>query len=397
MAIEDFNKSVSLLPHGASRGALFGGAPAPCDAGDLKARKLFSDRGNVSSTGLWILVLLAGNLGASTKAEADVVNTFYPTGFDAPIYVGVNVASATAYGQSATVGDGATAVGAFSKAVGGGTTAIGSFATATDKLVSQTTANLEDVLATAVGNAASATGLSSTAVGQAAVASGAQSTATGQSAQATGYQSAAFGGGAYASDFATASGALAQATGASSVAVGDFSQAGGHGSIALGQSADAAQNNSIAIGQGVTTTRANQVLVGNAANTYTLPGIASAASLAAQSGATKFVTTDAGGNLASSAYGPNDIASLNSNVAALQSSVRRAYEGTAIAIALAGSALPADKLYAISANYGTFRGENGFGAVGQLRISDNVIASGGIGAGLARGGVGGRAGVTVAW
>jgi hypothetical protein len=98
MATEDFNKSVSLPPHGVSRGALFGGAPAPCDAGDLKARKLFSDRGNVSSTGLWILVLLAGNLGASTKAEADVVNTFYPTGFDAPIYVGVNVASATAYG-----------------------------------------------------------------------------------------------------------------------------------------------------------------------------------------------------------------------------------------------------------------------------------------------------------
>jgi hypothetical protein len=182
-----------------------------------------------------------------------------------------------------------------------------------------------------------------------------------------------------------------------SVALGANAAASGSGSSAIGEGSSATQANTVAIGQGVTTTRANQVAVGNAANTYTLSGISSAASLAAQTGTTKFVATDANGNLAGSAYGPNDIASLSSNIAALQSSVRRAYEGTAIAIALAGSALPADKSYAVSANYGTFRGENGFGAVGQLRLNEYVVASGGVGVGLGRGGVGGRAGLTFAW
>jgi hypothetical protein len=35
--------------------------------------------------------------------------------------------------------------------------------------------------------------------------------------------------------------------------------------------------------------------------------------------------------------------------------------------------------------------------VGQMRLSQNVVLNGGVGAGFAQGGVGGRAGVTVAW
>jgi hypothetical protein len=197
---------------------------------------------------------------------------------------------------------------------------------------------------------------------------------------------------------------LATASGNNSVAIGANSTAAGVSSIALGQGANATPSNSVAIGQGVTTTRVNQVLIGTVTNTYTAPGITSAASLAAQTGATKFVATDAAGNLASSAYGPSDVAglanginALSANVAALQQSVRRSYEGTAIAIALGGAALPDNKRYAISANYGTFRGENGFGATAQVRINEYLVVSGGAGVGLARGGVGGRVGATFAW
>jgi hypothetical protein len=136
---------------------------------------------------------------------------------------------------------------------------------------------------------------------------------------------------------------------------------------------------------------------GTASNTYRMPGITSAASLAAQSGSTSFVPTDAAGNLATASFGPTDIASLQSNVAVLQSQIRQSFEGTAIAIALGGGALPADKRFAISSNRGTFRGENAASFIAQMRVHENVVLNGGIAAGFAQRGVGGRAGVTFAW
>ena len=77
--------------------------------------------------------------------------------------------------------------------------------------------------------------------------------------------------------------------------------------------------------------------------------------------------------------------------------MRQAFEGTAVAIAMGGSVLPSDKKYAISANWGTFRGENAIGLAGQMRLNQYVVLNGGVGAGFAQGGVGGRAGLTVAW
>jgi hypothetical protein len=77
--------------------------------------------------------------------------------------------------------------------------------------------------------------------------------------------------------------------------------------------------------------------------------------------------------------------------------MRQAFEGTAMAIALGGSVLPSDKKFAISTNWGTFRGQNALGLAAQLRVSQNVVLNGGIAAGFAQGGVGGRAGLTVAW
>jgi trimeric autotransporter adhesin len=168
--------------------------------------------------------------------------------------------------------------------------------------------------------------------------------------------------------------------------------------------ASASFNNSTAIGYLATAGAPNQVALGNATNTYRAAGITSAASLASQVGPTSFVTTDSAGHLATANFSPTDVSSLNSsvgalqqNVAVLQQGVRQAFEGTAIAIAMGGAALPSDKKFAVSANWGTFRGENAMSLGAQLRLSQNVVLNGGVAAGLAQGGVGGRGGVTVAW
>jgi hypothetical protein len=128
-----------------------------------------------------------------------------------------------------------------------------------------------------------------------------------------------------------------------------------------------------------------------------MAGITSAASRAAQSGPTQLVTTDAAGNLAAASFSGQDITVLQSSVATLQAQMRQGFEGTAIAIAMGGSALPSDKRFAISSNWGTFRGENAMSLSAQMRLSEYVVVNGGFGAGFAQGGVGGRAGVTVAW
>jgi hypothetical protein len=186
--------------------------------------------------------------------------------------------------------------------------------------------------------------------------------------------------------------------------MGDGATASGVSSTAVGTGATAAFANSTAIGVGATTARANQVAVGTAANTYTLAGVTSAASLAAQSGPTKVVTTDAFGNLAAASFTPQDISTLQSNVgvlqqnvAVLQTQMRQAFEGTAIAIALGGASLPADKRFAISTNWGNFRGQNAVGVAAQYRLTDYAVANIGVGGGFAQGGIGSRAGVTFAW
>ncbi len=243
--------------------------------------------------------------------------------------------------------------------------------------------------ASAYGQGAQATSDGATAIGQGAVASGDPTTAVGTGAQALSNNASAFGAGAVAG--------VAPGTGDNATAIGEAASATGLDSTAIGQGAVASFNNSTAIGQGAVTTRANQVAVGASSNTYTLSGLTSAASLAAQNGTTNFVTTDANGNLAESVYGPSSIASLDASVAGLQNGLHKAYEGTAIALAMAGASLPEGKRFAISANWGTFEGENGFAANGILRVNDYVYFDGGIGVGADHGTVGGRAGVTLAW
>ena len=45
----------------------------------------------------------------------------------------------------------------------------------------------------------------------------------------------------------------------------------------------------------------NQITVGTTADTYSMPGVTSAASLAAETGPTRFFTSDANGNIATGA------------------------------------------------------------------------------------------------
>jgi hypothetical protein len=267
------------------------------------------------------------------------------------------------------MGQGSTANGATASAFGQGSVANGNATTALGQ-----------------GSTAGATG--ATAVGQGATASGTNSVAVGVNAAATGANAIAIGAGA------TATGSVAVGTGASAA----------NGGAAFGDGASATFANSSAFGPGAVSMRANQMMFGTASQTYTMPGLTSAASLAAQSGPTRFVTTDLNGNLAATGFGPQDIAGLSANVSSLNQSVadlqhglQRSYEGTAIAIALGGAALPSDKRYAVSVNWGTFRGQNGAGVSALLRLNSNAVFNAGVGAGFAQGGVGGRAGLTFAW
>jgi trimeric autotransporter adhesin len=226
---------------------------------------------------------------------------------------------------------------------------------------------------------------------------------------------------------AVAVGANNSATGAGALAIGNLNMATGNGAVALaigpgasatganaaafGAGASAAFAGSTAIGAGARTTAANQIVLGSSGTTVVLPGITSAASLAAQSGPESFVTTDAAGHLAASSFNLQglsnlsnsvsalnaNVANLNGSVASLQNAVERAYEGTAIAIALGGGVLPDNKKFAISANWGAYNGTNAFGATGYFRVTDNIVVNGGLGAGLTKGDVGGRVGVTLTW
>jgi len=112
------------------------------------------------------------------------------------------------------------------------------------------------------------------------------------------------------------------------------------------------------------------------------------------------VTTDTAGNLASAPL-PTDlsgsVATLQSQVTTLQGQVKQAFEGTAIAIALGASTLPGDKRYAVTVNWGNFRGENAMSLAAQYRVTGYVVLNAGVAAGFAQGGVGSRAGVTFAW
>jgi trimeric autotransporter adhesin len=210
-------------------------------------------------------------------------------------------------------------------------------------------------------------------------------------------------------------GALAANGGA---AFGDGSAATGANATAIGPNTSATFTSSAAFGNGATATRDNQQVFGTASNTYTMSGITSAASKAAQSGPLQIVTSDAGGNLATNTAAglglasSTDISALNSQIAGINNQIvgintrlndldgrtTKALNGVAMAFAISGVPwLQPTERFAVSANYGTFQGTNGMALNAALRLSTRLQAEGGIAYGANGGGVGGRAGLRMGW
>ena len=236
-----------------------------------------------------------------------------------------------------------------------------------------------NVNATACGSNATASSSQSTAIGGSAQATGLNSAAVGTQAVASGLNATAMGAFANSSPHGTAVGYSSSAS-ASAVAIGVTSNAGGASAVALGPSAIANFANSTAVGGGATTTRANQQSFGTAANTYTMSGLTSAASLAAQTGPTSLVTTDAAGNLAAAGFSAADISGLQNSVSGLQNSVStlqgnvaalqgqvganliEARRGIAAAVATASAPMPsAPGKTSWQVRGSTFQSQTGFG------------------------------------
>ena len=268
-----------------------------------------------------------------------------------------------------------------------------------------------------------ATGTDSIAVGPSSVASGNQSVAIGASAVAQGGKAVSIGAANVATgngavaigdpNLATGTGAVAlgadnTATGIGAVAIGNANSAIGNGAVALGNGAFAAQAGSVAIGAGASATRANQVSLGNSGSTYTMSGIASPASRAAQSGAVSLVTTDMAGNLGTSTIDVSTLQGIGGRVGLLEGQVanldrglaqfsNQANGGIAAAMAMGGTLLPPNSTIAVSFNLSTYRGQQGFSAAAVARVTDNVWVSGGFAGSTVKGSSGGRVGVTFGW
>ena len=342
--------------------------------------------------------------------------------------------NATAIGTNAgAVGDRATAVGFGAGLATAGTnnTAIG-FLAGADVTGNRNTASGSDAGQTVQGNANTATGFSAgqfvtgdsnvaigngagsgtfgnrllisntVAIGNTAVASANDGVAIGNQAQATGANAVALGSGAQATG--TGSIAIGQgAVAAGSIAVGTNAQAD-NGGTAIGDNTVATQANSAAFGEGATASRANQQAFGTAANTYTMAGIASAASRSAQGAPTHFVMSNAGGDLA--AFTPaelglataGDLNVINARLGEIDSVASKALTGVAMAFAMAGvpNLMPHEK-FALAVNYGTFQGRHGVAFNTALKLHDNVQLTAGVGYGANERLVGGRAGLRFGW
>jgi len=168
----------------------------------------------------------------------------------------------------------------------------------------------------------------------------------------------------------------AHGDGTNNVAIGTFATATGANSSALGNGAQATFDNSTAIGNGATATRANQQMFGTASNTYTMAGIATAASRAAQAGPTSIVTSDNAGNLATRSLADlglasqSDISALNGRI----NDVNREARG-GIALALAASGLQFDTRpgkVSLSGGYGNFKGQSGFAVGLGYAVSESM-------------------------
>jgi hypothetical protein len=238
----------------------------------------------------------------------------------------------------------------------------------------------------------------------------------GSFATATGDTSIAIGTGAVATgSIAMGTQAFASNGGA---AFGDFASASGPNSSAIGPNATAAFDNSAAFGNGATATRANQQVFGTVTNTYTMAGLTSNASKAAQGSPTHLVTSNSSGDLAAftaSQLGlatTGDISNLQGDISNLQSKINRLgdrdrelTEGLAAVVSLAQPVLLPGQHFAMRAGWGGFDGSNavGFSAAGVVANNllrpgaGTLVLDGGVGVGTEEGEVVGRAGASFGW
>ena len=219
-------------------------------------------------------------------------------------------------------------------------------------------------------------GSSNTAIGDRSDASGDNSHNT-----ANGFLANASGVGSHNTAFGF--GADAHGDGTNNTAFGTDAHATGANSSALGNGAQATFANSTAIGNGAAATRDNQRMFGTASNTYTMAGINTTASRAAQVGPTSIVTSDTAGNLAARSFADlglasqSDISGINGRLDALNgriNDVNREARG-GIALALAASGLQFDTRpgkVSLSGGYGNFKGESGFAVGLGYAVSESM-------------------------
>jgi hypothetical protein len=148
-------------------------------------------------------------------------------------------------------------------------------------------------------------------------------------------------------------------------------------STAVGFGANATASNSAAFGAGAQATRAGQMSFGTSSNTYTMSGITSGASLAAQSGPLQVVTSDAGGNLATDGgaiFG--SLGQLQNSINLLQQEDKRLRAGIAMTAAMPHSVVLPGERVAFDINWANYAGMNGVGVDGAVRLGQLDFAGG---------------------
>ena len=190
------------------------------------------------------------------------------------------------------------------------------------------------------------------------------------------------------------SGIGALANGQDAVAIGASASATATDSVAIGRQAAATHANAAAIGANAATTRDNQMMFGTVANTYTAPGITSAASAAAQTGPVQVVTSDASGNLATDG---GALFAAAAAIPGLRRDVDRNREGVAMAMALDVPYVPPSETFALGGGLGFFDGSSAFALSGAVRISPSAQLDAGLAYGFDRDTLGGRVGMTFSW
>jgi hypothetical protein len=151
--------------------------------------------------------------------------------------------------------------------------------------------------------------------------------------------------------------------------------------------------------------------LGNKDNTYTMAGIASGASKAAQGGTpTHLVTSNANGDLAAYTFAelgfasPTDITHLQTQINDLGRRDKELADGIAISLALAQPFFHAGQTFAMNVGWGNFDGSNAFGVTaagivskGAFGPTSTITLHGGVGVGTGEGVMAGRAGVSFGW